>query len=56
MTEKEFKAYLDMVVEKAFKEGILYERRRRKFGYDDDENWIAMEMAIDNAKVNILGE
>lgn len=55
MTEKEFKAYLDMIVEKAFKEGVLYERRRRKFGYDD-ENWIAMEIAIDNAKVNILGE
>ena len=54
MTEKEFKAYLDMIVEKAFKEGVLYERNRRKFGYD--ENWIAMEMAIDNAKVNILGE
>lgn len=56
MTREEFKAYLDMVVEKAFKEGILYERNRRKFGYDDDENWLAMEIAIDNAKVNILGE
>lgn len=54
MTEKEFKAYLDMIVEKAFKEGVLYERNRRKFGFD--ENFIAMEMAIDNAKTNILGD
>ena len=54
MTREEFKAYLDMIVEKAFKEGILYEQNRRKFGFD--ENFIAMEMAIDNAKTNILGE
>ena len=54
MTIEEFKAYLDMVVEKAFKEGILYEKNRRKFGFD--ENFIAMEIAIDNAKTNILGE
>ena len=56
MTEKEFKAYLDMIIEKAFKEGINYERKRMAFGYDDDENWIAVEVAIDNAKINILGE
>lgn len=54
MTREEFKAYLDMVVEKAFKEGVIYERDRRKFGFDD--NFIAMETAIDNTKVNILGE
>jgi hypothetical protein len=54
MTREEFKAYLDMIVEKAFKEGVLYEQNRRKFGFD--ENFIAMEMAIDNAKTNILGE
>ena len=51
---EEFKAYLDMVVERAFKEGVLYEQNRRKFGFD--ENFIAMEIAIDNAKTNILGE
>lgn len=54
MTEKEFKAYLDIIVEKAFKEGVLYEQNRRKFGFY--ENFIAMERAIDNAKTNILGE
>ena len=54
MTKEEFKAYLDMVIEKAFKEGVVYEQNRVKFGFD--KNWIAMEMAIDNAKVNILGE
>lgn len=54
MTKEEFKAYLDMIVEKAFNEGVLYEQNRRKFGFD--KNFIAMEMAIDNAKVNILGE
>ena len=54
MMREEFKAYLDMIVEKAFKEGVAYEVNRRKFGYD--ENWITMEIAIDNAKVNILGE
>ena len=43
-----------MVVEEAFKEGILYEQNRRKFGFD--ENFIAMVIAIDNAKTNILGE
>lgn len=47
-----FKAYLDMVVEKAFNEGILYERNRVKF----DGDVISREEAIENAKVNILGE
>ena len=54
MTIEEFKVYLDVIVEKAFKEGVLYEQNKRKFGFD--ENFIAMEMAIDNAKTNILGE
>ena len=54
MTEKEFKAYLDMVVEKAFKEGVRYERDRVKFGRPED--WLSVEFAVDNAKVNILGE
>ena len=54
MTEKEFKAYLDMIVEKAFKEGVRYERYRVKFGKPED--WISLELAVDNAKVNILGE
>ena len=54
MTEKEFKAYLDMVVEKAFKEGVRYERDRVKFGRP--ENWLSMEFAITNAQANILGD
>ena len=54
MTEKEFKAYLDMIVEKAFKEGVCYERDRAKFGRPAD--WISLELAVDNAKANILGE
>jgi hypothetical protein len=54
MTEKEFKAYLDTVVEKAFKEGVRYERDRVKFGRPDD--WISVEMAITNAQDNILGD
>ena len=53
MTEKEFKAYLDMVVEKAFKEGVRYERDRVKFGKPED--WISVEMAVTNAQDNILG-
>ena len=52
MTEKIFKAYLDMVVEKAFKEGVCYERDRVKF----HDEVISMKEAIENAKVNILGE
>ena len=54
MTIEEFKAYLDMVVEKAFKEGVLYEHNRRES--DFDEKVIPMERAIDHAKTNILGE
>ena len=54
MTEKEFKAYLDMVVEKAFKEGVRYERDRVKFGYPED--YITIEFAITNAQINILGD
>ena len=53
MTEKEFKAYLDMVVEKAFKEGVCWERDRVKFGQPED--WISLEMAVTNAQDNILG-
>ena len=52
MTEKEFKAYLDMVVEKAFKEGVRYERDRVKFGKPDD--WLSLEMVVTNAQENIL--
>ena len=54
MSEKEFKAYLDMVVEKAFKEGIRYERDRVKFGKPED--WISLELAVTNAQDNILGD
>jgi hypothetical protein len=54
MTEKEFKAYLDMVVEKAFKEGVRYERDRVKFGRQED--WISVELAVTNAQANILGD
>ena len=54
MTEKEFKAYLDMVVEKAFKEGVRYERDRVKFGKPED--WISVELAVTNAQENILGD
>ena len=53
MSEKEFKAYLDMVVEKAFKEGVRYERDRAKFGYPED--WLTLEMAVTNAQDTILG-
>ena len=53
MTAKEFKAYLDMVVEKAFKEGVRYERDRGKFGKPED--WISLELAVTNAQENILG-
>lgn len=53
MTQKEFKDYLDMVVEKAFKEGIRYERDRVKFGKPED--WLSVEMAVTNAQDNILG-
>lgn len=52
MTREEFKEYLDMIVEKAFKEGVLYERNRVKY----DGRVIPMEEAIENAKVNILGD
>lgn len=52
MTAEDFKAYLDKVVEKAFHEGALYERNKAKLG----DNIISMETAIENAKVNILGE
>lgn len=48
MTEKEFKAYLDMVVEKAFKEGVRYERDRVKFGKPED--WLSIELAVTNAQ------
>lgn len=50
MTREEFKAYLDMIVEKAFKEGVIYERNKDKFG----DNTISMEEAIKNAQRNIL--
>ena len=50
MTREEFKKYLDMVVEKAFKEGSLYERNKVKL----EGNIISMEEAIENAKRNIL--
>ena len=53
MTETEFKAYLDMVVEKAFKEGVRYERDRVKLGKPED--WISVELAVTNAQDNILG-
>ena len=53
MNEKEFKAYLDMVVEKAFMAGVHYERERIKFG--EPEDWISLEMAVTNAQENILG-
>ena len=53
MNDKEFKAYLDMVVEKAFKEGVRYERDRVKFG--KPENWLSVEMAVTKAQENILG-
>lgn len=52
MTREEFKEYLDMMVEKAFKEGSLYEMNKAKLG----ENIISMEEAIENAKRNILGD
>lgn len=52
MTAEEFKAYLDMIVEKSFKEGVLYERNRVKY----DSDVISMEEAIENANRNILGE
>ena len=54
MTEKEFKAYLNMVVEKAFKEGVRWEQDRAKAGYPSD--WLTIQFAISNAIVNILGE
>ena len=53
MTEKEFKAYLDMVVEKAFKEGVRYERDRIDCGKPED--WLSLELAVTSAQVNILG-
>ena len=52
MTQEEFKLYLDMIVEKAFKEGIRYEQTRVKL----DGNVITIDAAIDNAKRNILGD
>ncbi len=52
MSKEAFKAYLDMVVEKAFKEGMFYERAKEKFNGDV----ITMEEAIENAKRNILGD
>ena len=52
MSLEEFKAYLDMVVEKAFAKGVLYERNKDKF----NDSVISMREAIENAKINILGE
>lgn len=52
MTREEFKAYLDMVVEKAFKEGVLYERNRA----NSDDDAVSFEDAIWQAKVIILGD
>lgn len=52
MTAEDFKAYLDMVVTKAFHEGALYERNKAKLG----DNIISIEAAVENAKVNILGD
>ena len=52
MTKEEFKEYLDMIVERAFKEGIVYARNRAL--YNDDV--ISIDEAIENAKRNILGE
>ena len=54
MTEKEFKAYLDMVVEKAFKEGVRYEKDRVTFGYPED--WISVELVYIAGKPGISHE
>ena len=54
MSEKEFKAYLDMVVEKAFKEGVRYERTR--VTYDNPEEWFSVEQAVAMAQNKILGD
>jgi hypothetical protein len=53
MNEKELKAYINSVVEEAFKEGVLYERNRVKLGLP--QSWLAMELAITNTQDLILG-
>ena len=53
MTREEFKEYLDMVVEKAFTEGMLYQEA---CGIIFKEDIISKEKAIEIAKANILGE
>ena len=44
--------YLDMVVEKAFREGMLYQESCMTL----NDDVISKEQAIENAKENILGE
>lgn len=46
ISEKDFKQYLDMVVEKAFKEGVIWKQN----GYD----LMTMDNAIKKAQEKIL--